>query len=323
MRNFGLFTIIILSLFLPCKLKGQTLPYSVPEEKRVRVIISSDAANEVDDAYAIIHALLTPQFDVKGIIAAHFHDRVPLSMEKSYEEIVKIVKLAGFDQKVVVAKGAPHPLSTDSIIGLSTGTQLIIDEALKDDTHPLYVICGGPLTDVARSLMEKPEIADKMTVIWSGGGPYGGNADEYNLSNDPLAANVVFASDVKFWQIPSDAYSMVRTTTAELAVKVRPYGKIGSYLFQSILDFNEKKKKSKGWPRGEDWTLGDSPAISLIMNPNRHTDKYREIIAPHISNKLTYESGQNNLRKIRVYEFIDGRTLLEDFFAKIQLAYPL
>lgn len=39
---------------------AQDLPYSVPEEKRVRVIVSTDAANEVDDAYFILHALLTP-----------------------------------------------------------------------------------------------------------------------------------------------------------------------------------------------------------------------------------------------------------------------
>jgi len=46
--------------------RPRPFPYSVPEEKRVRVIISSDAANEVDDQYAIVHALLTPQFIIKG-----------------------------------------------------------------------------------------------------------------------------------------------------------------------------------------------------------------------------------------------------------------
>lgn len=69
--------------FVPSKGLTQNLPYSVPEEKRVRVIVSTDAANEVDDAYAIVHALLTPQFIMKGIVAAHFKDRVPQSMEKS------------------------------------------------------------------------------------------------------------------------------------------------------------------------------------------------------------------------------------------------
>ncbi|HEX8323893.1 MAG TPA: hypothetical protein VF595_08255 [Tepidisphaeraceae bacterium] len=48
------------------------LPYTVPDAKRVRVIISTDAANEIDDQYAIVHALLTPQLIIKGIVSAHF-----------------------------------------------------------------------------------------------------------------------------------------------------------------------------------------------------------------------------------------------------------
>ena len=50
-------------------------------EKRIRVIVLSDAKNEADDAFAIVHALLTPSFDVRGIIAGHFG--VPVSVEAS------------------------------------------------------------------------------------------------------------------------------------------------------------------------------------------------------------------------------------------------
>ena len=36
--------------------RGASLPYSVPAEKRLSVIISSDAADEVDEQFAIAHA---------------------------------------------------------------------------------------------------------------------------------------------------------------------------------------------------------------------------------------------------------------------------
>ena len=39
---------------------------------RRRVIINTDAKNEADDQYAIVHALLSPSLDVRGIIPAHF-----------------------------------------------------------------------------------------------------------------------------------------------------------------------------------------------------------------------------------------------------------
>ena len=34
-----------------------------------RVIINTDAKNEADDQYAIVHALLSPSLDVRGVIA--------------------------------------------------------------------------------------------------------------------------------------------------------------------------------------------------------------------------------------------------------------
>lgn len=42
--------------------------YLVPETKRVRLIVNSDAKNEADDQFTIVHALLTPKFDIKGLI---------------------------------------------------------------------------------------------------------------------------------------------------------------------------------------------------------------------------------------------------------------
>lgn len=58
--------------------------FYVPQEKRIKVILDSDVRNEVDDQFAIMHALMTPKFDVRGVIAAHFgHDRIRESMEAS------------------------------------------------------------------------------------------------------------------------------------------------------------------------------------------------------------------------------------------------
>jgi purine nucleosidase len=36
-----------------------------------RVVINTDAKNEADDQFAIVHALLSPSLDVRGLIAAH------------------------------------------------------------------------------------------------------------------------------------------------------------------------------------------------------------------------------------------------------------
>jgi|SRR5690606_1155475 hypothetical protein len=70
------------------------LPFSftVPEEKKIRLVINTDAKNEADDQYAIVHALLTQKFCVKGVIAAHFGEaRTKTSMEESFAEIQRVL----------------------------------------------------------------------------------------------------------------------------------------------------------------------------------------------------------------------------------------
>jgi SPX domain protein involved in polyphosphate accumulation len=64
--------------------------FRVPKEKMIRVITDTDAKNEADDQFAIVQALLSPRFDNRGFIAAHFNpEKSARSMEESREEIEK------------------------------------------------------------------------------------------------------------------------------------------------------------------------------------------------------------------------------------------
>ena len=79
--------------------------------QRRRAIINTDAKNEADDQYAIVHALLSPTIDVRGLIAAHFgRERSQRSMEDSREEIDLLLGLLGREGDVRVANGAPGGL---------------------------------------------------------------------------------------------------------------------------------------------------------------------------------------------------------------------
>ena len=60
------------------------------------MVIDTDAKNEADDQFAIVHALLSPSLDVRGLIAAHFGtSRSDRSMEESREEIDLLLRLDG------------------------------------------------------------------------------------------------------------------------------------------------------------------------------------------------------------------------------------
>ena len=89
--------------------------FTVPEAKRLRVIVDTDCKNEADDQFALTHHLMTPRFDIRAINATHFEVRNfdGTSMEQSYDEIMKILKLTGNEGKYRVLRGSQYPLKYD------------------------------------------------------------------------------------------------------------------------------------------------------------------------------------------------------------------
>jgi hypothetical protein len=67
---------------------------------------------------------------------------------------------------------------------------------------------------------------------------------------------------------------------------------------------------------GECWCLGDSPAIGLMLY--EHEFHYDLIPAPEFSSDMLYSHNTPH-RSIWVYNYIDSRFVLEDFFAKLKL----
>jgi purine nucleosidase len=285
--------------------------------KQRRVIINTDAKNEADDQFAIVQALLTPMFDLRGLIPAHFGTvRSDRSMEESREEIDLLLDLTGLAGKVTVANGAPTAIADEHTAADSPGAQLIISESkLATAEDPLYVAFLGPLTDMASAILLDPELADRpVTVVWIGGPSYRGydfgRRMEFNLSNDIAAANVVFDSGIDVWQVPSDVYSKVSVSYAELEEKIGDAGRLGRYLIDQLYAFNTE------WHRGpiESRSLGDSPAVALMMYPASGNLLTRP--APRFGADGWYLPGSGH--PIRVCEHVDVRFLLEDMFAKIR-----
>ena len=177
------------------------------------------------------------------------------------------------------------------------------------------------MTDVASAILLEPSITNRLTVTWSGGGAYPNGGGEYNWSSDPQSVNTVFSSLAPVWQFPNNVYSQMRVTTARLALNMRPRGAVGRHMFDAMMAFNEKMKKTRGWPRGEDWTDGDAPFIGALLDQGQSTNIWEMRPAPHVDPKRGRYSDSPN-RPIRVYTKIDGETIIEDFFAKLALAYP-
>jgi len=294
------------------------LGYDVPAEKKIRLIIDTDAKNEADDQYAIVHALLTPRFDICGIVGAHFGVRAGRdTVQDSVREVAHLLDLMGMSLDAPVVAGGPGRLTEPPQPSASPGAELIVAAAMGASGRPLFAIFLGPLTDLATAVLLEPRIADRLTAVWIGGGPYPDGGDEFNLGNDIVAANVVFDSAIPLWQIPKDVYASVRVGLAELSARIRPHGRIGAYLVDQLLACNAANAHNPHWPPGEAWALGDSPAVSILLDD--HWMHRRAQPAPQIAPDGRYQQRPDNPRHIEVLTQIDARFTLEDLSAKLAL----
>ncbi|MFV0556558.1 MAG: nucleoside hydrolase [Lactovum sp.] len=327
------------------------LDFTVADSKKKRMIISTDLANEADDHFAVLHHLLTPSEDVKGIIAAHWEWTARIKEDKSIEKNVvsevdldflakiagergktmeasyaigeKLLKLSEIDD-VPLLKGAVYEISDINNLPESPGADFIIQEALKDDERPLYVSFLGSITDLAIAYLKEPKIANRLTAIWIGGGSYPIGHCEYNLAQDRLAANIIFESQISLWQVPADVYSTVEVSQAELNDHIRPLGELGSYLCDQMGELNHRASQYatiNQFPHGESWCLGDNPSVTvLLQGSGRRTWKEQEAV--YVNKDYSYSplKGKGN-RMIRVYESVDAGLTLSDFYSKMKKCY--
>ncbi|MGC3953129.1 MAG: nucleoside hydrolase [Propionicimonas sp.] len=289
----------------------------IADTRTRRVIIDSDVKNEADDQFAVVHALLSPTLDIRGIVPAHFGThRTVDSLAESRAELELLLELMGRTGAVAIADGAPAALPDERTPVDSPGARLIIDEALRADAGPLFVAFLGPLTDMASALLLAPEIArTDTTVIWIGGPPHGdyvhqGGRVEFNLSNDIAAANVVFGSGIQIWQVTSGLYRQVNVGYTELRRRVEPHGALGRYLAQQVVDFNT----AHHGVAIESRSLGDSPAIALMLEPG--CGLFRRQTSVRFAADGSYRPSDSG-SEIMVVEQVDVRFLLEDMFGKL------
>jgi purine nucleosidase len=105
-------------------------------------------------------------------------------------------------------------------------------------------------------------------------------------------------------------YSQVTVSYTELEEKIGGTSKLARYLINQAVEWNRTY-----WPEPiESRSLGDSPAISLMLYPRG--GNFRIVPAPRFGEEGHYLPGSGH--PIRVVESVDVRFLLEDMFAKIR-----
>ena len=303
---------------------------------RMRVIVDNDFSGDPDGLFQLAHLLLSPSVEVRAIVGSHLKagdgfDPSKTQAQNAANKARELLQIMALKNDIPVIAGSDTAMLNDSTPVKSEAVKFIVQEALRTDTKlPLYLLCGAGLTEVASALLTAPQIANKLTLVWIGGPEYTDLAlpppnysnPEYNLNIDIKAARVVFnQSAVPIWQVPRNAYRQALLPYSMLLLKVKPQGKLGSYLSGLLESLMTRIQRFVNI--GETYVFGDSPLVLLTalqssFEADPSSSLYVSKTAPRINEQGDYEYNHNG-RTIRVYNLLDVNLMFNDFFAKLEL----
>ena len=298
---------------------------------KTRILLDTDANNEVDDQQAIAYLLLSGEsFLIEGITVNRTDNGGDI--EAQAEEAERIVKLCGLYPSLKVTRGASgcfkeisEDVMQESFDGIDA-VNLIIKRASRPEKQKLVLLAIGKLTNVALALKKKPTIADKLKIVWLGSNyPDPG---EYNLINDQESVNYVLDTKVDL----------------EIAV-VRYFSKSGTGAVRVTPEALEKNISGKG-PWIEDGVIGrhggifhyfGDYSINLLNNTHLYGEPpsralYDMAAAAIIKNSKwssevtipapilddgNWLNRPNNQRTITIKDNFDKQNIVKDFYKTI------
>lgn len=242
---------------------------SVPKGK-IDVVLDTDAYNEIDDQFAIAYLLASKEkLNTKAIYAAPFFNAKsggPADgMEKSYNEIFKVLELAGESKEVF--RGSKSYLPDEKTAVISPAAEDLVKRA-KDYSpeNPLYVVAIGAITNIASALIIEPKTAENIVVVWLGGhARHYCDTHEFNMFQDIAAARVVAGSGAPFVQLPCmGVVSSFLVSEPELEHWFAGKNKLCDYLAKNTAEEAVKYTKVKTWTR----CIWDVTAVAWLLNDN-------------------------------------------------------
>lgn len=273
------------------------------------VIIDADTANEVDDLFAIVRALIVPKWDIRGLSSVQWqssHYATPNTLEDSQRLNEALLSLLNMSH-IPHPRGAANRLYDfgDDVAQHSAAAYHIIKEAQRMPVgERLTVIAIGALTNVASALLIEPDIASKISLYVLGTSYDFENKvwkkDDFNCVMDIQAINVVL-------------------DTEELDTHILPMNIAVSYQF-SHEEMKERLDKSVPvlefllhcWYNHVDGSrvqriLWDLALIELLLYPEWGTEV--QITTPP----------ENTQRQVLVYQSLDVDKARKEFFEAMQL----
>ncbi len=322
MKLFNIVLIFaILSMFNSC---GDHQSETGNQNEKTRIIIDSDANNELDDQHAIAYALFNGDiFDIEGITVNKTHNGGDVESQKA--EAVRVVKLCDLYPQIGVYKGANGSYKdiVDHIdepgFDGEEAVNFIIEQAKSKDKRKLVIIPVGKLTNIALAIKKDPGIIPNIKVLWLGTN-YPTDIPEYNFYSDISAINPVLESTVELEiaVVGNDTETgtasvrvsteKIRETMPGLGPKVNPVEGRHGGTFTTFGDYSVNLFENT---QDSHRSLYDVAAYAITKNSDWAVPV--EIGAPKFIDKHWINQPENN-RKIIIWDNFDQQKIIDDFF---------
>jgi inosine-uridine nucleoside N-ribohydrolase len=279
------------------------------------MVLDTDTYNEVDDQFAVVYALFSPEkFSVEAICAApFFNDRAAgpaEGMQMSYEEILRILDMLSIESDGFVFRGSEDYLPGPDRPVESAAANNLIERAMSNAEQPLYVVAIGAITNVASALLMEPRIIERIVLLWLGGQPlYWPSAKHFNLKQDLHASRLVFDCGVPLIHFPCDGVtSQLITNLPEIELYVRGQGRIGDHLAETVKAYYpDHSARSK--------VIWDIATLAWLLNPEWISSEL--VHSPILTDQMTW-SVDHSRHLMRNITFVRRDPIFGDLFEKIR-----
>jgi len=286
-----------------------------PPQGKVRMVLDTDTYNEIDDQFALAYAYLSPEkIQLEAVYAAPFLNNRSKSpgdgMEKSYEEILRLLALLGKSPDGFAFRGSDRYLEdVTRPVRSEAALDLIKKARSASPGNPLYVVPVGCITNIASAILIEPGIIENIVVVWLGGnGLNWPHQREFNLMQDVKAAQVVFYSGVPMVVMPcTPVVSHFHTTIPEMELYLKGKNKLSDYLLNTTIEYSGGRDT---WSK----VIWDVTAVAWLVNPSWMPTNL--VHSPILTDQVTY-SFDTSRHFIRMATSVNRDAIFRDLFRKI------
>lgn len=250
--------------------------------KATPVVIVTDCGVDVDDQWAIAHAVLAPTLDVRAVLTTHATELGEQSAQTTAVCVRKLfAKMHERVSRPPVITGANVAL-TDKKAPVASFAVAALRALAKsyDAANPLHVVLIAPATDVASALLMEPSLAQRLVVHAMAFESWPVAGDAWDARNDIAAWQALLASNVPVSIGSGDTSKQALVMTRDEAVRTVGGTPLGDYLVATLDGWlaTHGDLAMKVAKRADAWPVWDEIAIADVMAFSRTEERPRPVL---------------------------------------------